>query len=271
MWKDLVSTFFRFGGIFMTTNFAIQGLQDLLTFPLRTPDAKKKLLIAGLLGIASFIIPILPALFLLGYAGLIMQQMIREKSEPFLPEWNDWDKMLKLGTKLFGASLIYSLPVGLIFSLGYLGSLVPLILSMINDPHSNHAMNQIFGLELVGTFGFMVCFGVGLALTLGLVAVLPVIMAHVAATNSFSAAFHVKDWWKILKTNIGGFAVTIILLGGIYMILVLVLEILYMTLILCIVIPFISAFISAYLLIIADVLFAQAYRDAQEKLAAQIS
>jgi MFS family permease len=254
----------------MVSNFTIQSLQDLLTFPFKTSDGRKKLLIAGLFGFGSFIIPILPALFLIGYGGLIMQRMILEKSEPFLPEWNDWDKMLKLGVKLFGAGFIYGLPAFAIMVIGYLGMLVPAILTSSYSANSNSAMDRFLGIQLFGMFGGMACFGCGLFLALALWAVLPVVLSHVAATNSFSAAFHIKDWWKILRVNLGGFIVTLILIGGLYMVMVLAAEVFYMTIVLCIVIPFLFAFIFAYLMIMANVLFAQAYREAVAKLAAQV-
>jgi MFS family permease len=255
----------------MAANFTIQSLQDLLTFPFKTSDGRKKLLIAGLLGLGSFIVPILPTLFLIGYGGLIMQRMIIENSEPFLPEWNDWNKMLKLGLKLFGAGFIYSLPAMTIMVIGYFGMLVPAILSSSYGANSNSALDRFLGLQLFGIFGGMACFGFGLFLALALWAVLPVVLSHVAATNSFSAAFNIKDWWKILRINLGGFLVTLILIGGLYMVMVLAAEVLYMTIVLCIVIPFLFAFIFAYLMIMANVLFAQAYREAVAKLAAKVA
>jgi uncharacterized membrane protein len=255
----------------MAANFTIQSLQDLLTFPFKTSDGRKKLLIAGLLGLGSFIIPILPTLFLIGYGGLIMQRMILEKSEPFLPEWSDWNKMLKLGLKLFGVGFIYSLPALVIMIFGYLAMLVPAILTSSYSAQSNSYIDRFLGFQLFGMFGGMACFGFGLFLALALWAVLPVVLSHVAATNSFSAAFHVKDWWKILRVNLGGFLVTLILIGGLYMVMVLAAEVFYMTIILCIVIPILFAFIFAYLMIMANVLFAEAYREAVAKLAAQVA
>src|ERR1700690_59362 len=103
-----------------------------------------------------------------------MQRMILEKSEPFLPEWNDWDKMLKLGLKLFGAGFIYSLPAMAIMVIGYLGMLVPAILTSSSSAYSNSAMGRFLGLQLFGMFGGMACFGFGVFFALALLAVLPV-------------------------------------------------------------------------------------------------
>ncbi len=46
------------GGIYMTTAFSTQGFQDLLAFPFRTPEDKRKLLLGSVLGVARFIIPV---------------------------------------------------------------------------------------------------------------------------------------------------------------------------------------------------------------------
>jgi hypothetical protein len=118
-------------------------------------------------------------------------------------------------------------------------------------------------------FGGMACMGLGMLLSLTMWAFIPPMLSHVVATDSFKAAFHFKDWLKILRVNLGGFVITMILLGGLYMLMIFALQILYMTIVLCIVVPFLMIFITAYLVIIAGVLFAQAYREGIEKLDAQ--
>lgn len=253
----------------MANPFTLDSLQALLFFPFKTADGKQKLLVAGLIGLASFIIPILPTFFLLGYSGLIMQRIIHEKAEPFMPEWKAWNEMLALGAKLGGAGFIYSFPSLIMIIAGYVGLMLPAFIEGLHSSQQYYGPSLFTGLELVGIFGGMAFFGIGILLSLVLWVVFPPMLGHVAATNSFSAAFRVREWWKIFRANPGGFIVTIILLGGLYMALMLVLQILYMTVILCIIVPFLMAFISAYLMIIANVLFAQAYREGIEKLAAQ--
>ena len=54
----------------MTTASTFQELQDLLLFPVKGSEERRRLLIAGLLGFAKFIIPFIPGIFLLGYAGI---------------------------------------------------------------------------------------------------------------------------------------------------------------------------------------------------------
>src|SRR5690606_27638651 len=79
-------------------------------FPLKDAEARKHFLIATLVVFVSFIIPIVPYLALLGYAALIAQQVLRGETPRMIP-WEDWGGMLTNGLKLFGARLIYSLPI----------------------------------------------------------------------------------------------------------------------------------------------------------------
>ncbi len=95
---------------------------------------------------------------------------------------------------------------------------------------------------------------------------MPVIMPHVAATNAFSAAFNFRGWWKVLRANLGGFLIAILITFSIYIAIVFTFQILYLTLILCIFIPFLFALAIPYLSLIASVLFAQAYSEGLDKL-----
>ena len=125
------------------------------------------------------------------------------------------------------------------------------------------------GITMLSTFAGMVLFGVGMLFSIILWVFLPPALAHVVAKDSFAAGFQFRDWWKIFKANIGGFILSMVIAGGLYMGLMLVMQIIYMTIILCILLPFLIAFISAYLAIIIFTLFAQAYRDGVMKLEEQ--
>src|SRR5258708_12028352 len=113
------------GGVCMTTTSMFQELQDFLLFPIKGSDDRKKLLVAGLISFAGFFIPFIPSIFLLGYAGILMQSIIHDKAEPSMPEWKDAGRIFKLGLKLTGAILIYSLPALIIMMLGYFSMMAP--------------------------------------------------------------------------------------------------------------------------------------------------
>lgn len=257
----------------MKNSFTFESLQNLLFFPFREPGGWKKLLIAGVIILAGFVIPILPSFFVFGYAGLIMQRIIREKAEPFMPEWKNWTDIFTLGAKLGGASLIYGIPAIFFMFLGEVGFIAPAIIEAIqtaNHPYTT-TPNSLIGLQFAGMAGGMLFFAIGMLFILLMALVEPPVLAHVAATNSFKAAFKFGDWWKVLRANIGGFLIALILAAGIYMGVGLAMEILYFTIVLCLLIPFLMSFIAGYILIIANVLFAQAYREGLEKIAAQES
>jgi len=254
----------------MQQNFTMNSLQTLLYFPFKDSDSRNKLLIASALGFASFIIPVIPWILILGYAGAIMKQIIVDKQEPSMPDWKNWNEYFSLGGKLFGVNLIYSIPVFIPMMVGYFAMMLPAFVEMLSgNPRSFINSDHFMGITMLSTFAGMVLFGVGMLFSIVLWVFLPPALAHVVAKDSFAAGFQFRDWWKIFKANIGGFILSMVIAGGLYMGLMLVMQIIYMTIILCILLPFLIAFISAYLVIIIFTLFAQAYRDGVMKLEEQ--
>ena len=178
-----------------------------------------------------------------------------------------------MGVKLGGASRIYSLPAVFFRIIGQVGFIAPAVLEGIQTntyPYSIPS-SDLIGLQFIGMFGGMAFFAVGMLLALLLWIILPPMLAHVAATNSFRAAFRLGEWWRVFRANLGGFLIAMILTAGLYMGVMLTVQILYFTIVLCILVPFLMAFVIGYLLIVANVLFAQAYGEAIEKLEIQTS
>lgn len=247
----------------MQQNFTMNGLQTLLYFPLKDAESRKKLLVASAMGLACFVIPVFPYLFLLGYAGMIMRQIILEHKEPSMPDWKDWNELLSLGVKLFGVSFVYSTPVMIPMFLGYLGMLSPALIEVFSETSNFEALTFLF---LIGTAGGMALFALGMVLSLVIWLILPPAICHVVAKDSFKAGFQVRDWWKVFKANVGGFILSFILGGGLYVVMMMAIQIIYMTIILCCLLPFLMAFISAYMTVVLFTLFAQAYHDGVQKL-----
>jgi hypothetical protein len=244
----------------------MNNLQEILFFPVKDGDSRTKLLVAAALSLASMFIPILPWIFVLGYAGEIMRQVIIRKETPHMPEWN-WGENFSLGGKLFGVHFIYSLPAALPMIVGYMMMIVPAILL---DPEISGG-NPVIAPEwlILGTFGGMALFSLGMLLSLLLWVALPPALSHAAAQDSFAAGFQIRAWWKVYRANLGGFILALVISGGLYMVMIFAIQILYLTLILCILAPFLMMFALTYLTLVAFALFAQAYKDGQEKLAAQ--
>jgi hypothetical protein len=249
----------------MQQNLTLNSLQTLLYFPLKDSNNRNRLFIASALGLAGFIIPIIPWILLLGYAGTIMKQVILDGEEPSMPEWENWNKYISLGGKLFGVNLIYSLPVWLPMVLGYFLMMLPAFLASFLE-NSYRYSDELIGPVMLFSFGGMALFGIGMFFSLILWFFLPPAFAHTAAKDSFAAGFQIRGWWKIFRANIGGFLLTMVIAGGLYMGFMFAIQIMYMTIILCILLPFLISFMSAYLSIVIFALIGQAYRDGILKL-----
>src|SRR5436190_15714394 len=96
--------------------------QEILLFPVRDAEAPKQFLIACLLTLAGFIIPILPSLVLLGYASKIMREIIHERKSPAMPDWqgSDFNQMLIDGLRLFGLQLVLMLPLFILMGCAFM-------------------------------------------------------------------------------------------------------------------------------------------------------
>lgn len=233
-------------------------LGHLFYFPVENSEARKNFLVGGLVILASFIIPIIPYLIAIGYIMRIMRQVIAGEP-PRMIAWDDWEGMLKDGLKLFGVRFVYSLPLMLVF--------LPVMLVFFVTPFLADALNNenIFFLSFLVFPIFMVCL---LPFSLAFALIIPAPEAHVAATREFSAGFRLGEWWPIFRKNIGGFLVAFLISYGVSMAMSIAFQIIFMTVILACLMPIILPAFSFYMLLVQHTLFAQAYREGRERLAA---
>jgi hypothetical protein len=252
----------------MTNSYTGDDLIALAKFPFNDPDWQNKFLIGSLLTLAGYIIPIIPLIFVYGYAFQIMQRIIVEKGSPYLPDWDDWGRLFSDGLKLTGVSLIYSLPIMVLFC-GGLGVHFASIIGMVAIPQEASADSPAVILPFVGMGVFFITFGLSMVLALIWGAILPAAIGHMIATNDFAAAFRVREWWAIFKANLGGYLIAYALLLGAWVVLSFAMQILYVTLILCCLVPFIMVGVSMYLIMIGSALFGQAYRAGAEMVASR--
>ena len=240
-------------------------LKALFAFPFQDANWKNNFLIGSLIVLAGYIIPIIPFFIVYGYVAQIMRRIIVEKGQPYLPEWDDWGKMMVDGLKLLGAILIYSLPILILFCAGYLFLILSIGLTASegsgNDPSALAAIGP-----LAGMFGFFCIFGVIMIFALAVGLVSPAIMGHVIATDEFSAAFRFNEWWSIFRANLGGFFIAYVIVLALYSALSFALSLMYLTVILCCLLPVIIGPATYYMLLISAVVFGQAYRDGVDKL-----
>jgi hypothetical protein len=249
----------------MTTSLNLNNLQPLLAFPFRQPNANRKLLIGSLLGMANYVIPVVPLLLVMGYQKRLERHAI-QTGELVLPEWDDWSALLIDGLKVFGASLIYMLPGVLAIIVGVSGLVAsPIAAAIIEEGGGDQSLLTVP--LAIGTLGGFVLFGLGLMLILVVSLFVQVALAHLIATDDFAAAFRFREWLPILRANLAGFVLAHLLLFGIGMVVSLVIQLLSATIVLCCLLPFVFGAYLMYLQVISGALFGLAYREGVAKLA----
>jgi hypothetical protein len=193
-------------------------------------------------------------------------RIIVETGEAYLPEWEDWGTLLTDGLKLWGAGMIYNLPILVIVFACLAISFVPAFaLPALID--SSGRLPPDAGLLIF--VPFLICMGATcLAAPLGIALSLlrSPAMAHLVAKGEFSAAFRVKEIWPILKAGIGPFLVVIVVNMMIGFVFTAVMQVLIFTIILSILYPLLLG-LYIFLLTLYNYTFeALAYREALRRL-----
>ncbi len=241
------------------------GMQEVLTFPFKDPKWKSKLVVGMLLTLAGVFVPVIPFLFITGYAYQILHRLIVDRGDLYLPEWDDWGKYIKDGFRLFAVSFVYMLPAllaALIGVIAYFGMFVAMIAAEEsgNDPASVLPMFIAMG-------ALFLSMALSMLFTLAAAVFLPPATAHAVACDSFAAAFDFNGWWKVFRANIGGFFLAIILVMGLMGFVYFLSYIFYMTIVLMCLMFILPAVLSFYILLTGCPLIALAYREGVDRLA----
>jgi len=251
----------------MNTAISLDGTQAILTFAFKDPRWMMKLLIGTLLGFAGRFIPILPGILVLGYCATIMRGIIVDNAGASLPEWDDWGNLFSRGLKLFGVMAIFLLPVLIFLVGGYFMMAGPIYFNVITENSNSMGHSGLGSFQVLMMFIGMAMFFLGLILCLPIGLVLPVAISHSVAKDSFAAAFHFREQWKILRANLGGFLTCLALIIGIYYLLITGMQIIYFTVILCCLLPFVMSIAMFYMSLVSAAASAEAYRRGVEKSA----
>jgi hypothetical protein len=248
----------------MTTTFSTKSMQQVLTYPFKDPKWMEKFLVGIGLTLGSMIVPIVPGLFVTGYIYQIIHQLTVEKGELCLPEWTDWSKLLQDGFRLTAVTFLYSLPALIIGAIGfvlYFVAFIGMTAAEGSDPNSG------FAIFFFLAFGIMM---ISMAISTLLMSVLfismPAIIGHTVAHDSFAAGFNISGWWKVMKANLGGFAVTFLIIFGLVSVMYMLTQIFYMTIVLIcfmFIVPLIAGF---YISLVGAALIGQSYREGVDKL-----
>ena len=241
----------------------IDQIQYLFTFPFEDEGWKQKFLIAFLLSVAGFFIPIIPWIFIAGYTAKIIEVVIKE-DQYHLPEWDDWGNFFMDGLRLVALGFIAVLPFLLLMGLAYAFMFAPIFIGE-DTFFGNDIFTPWVFTSMLGMFASMFIIGFAVFFFVLLGVFFPAAMTHMIAEDTFSAAFRIKEWWPIFKTNLWGYVISFILLLGTTYLMMFAFQLFYMTIILCCLIPFISSVLSVYISIFTGAVFGQTYRVGREK------
>lgn len=208
---------------------------------------------------------IVPIWFFWGYVYEIMRRVIVDREQPSLPEWDDWDTLLKNGLRVFGVRLVFSspyiifffFPMIILFFQAFLGENISLLEDYFFSVFSNPFMMAFMVIVLIVYF-----FGSFFT---------TIAVAHMIAKDDIAAAFRVKEWWPIFRHNVSGYVISFILVVGVYWIASLVSQIFIFTIVLCCVYPFVITLAAIFMYVMGGVIFAQAYCEGVDKLQAKSS
>jgi len=233
--------------------------QETLLFPVRDSESRKQFLIACLVMLAGFIIPLLPTFVLLGYCVKIMRQVLEDRTTPSMPDWqtSDWSQMLMDGLRLFGAQISLTLPLLILLGCGVVTIIIGstgLSVSTANENiQSFTPIGILFFIIGIGmtTLSTLISFPYGIIIT----AALP----HVVAKNSFAAAFQIKEWFPIFRKALGQFILGYLMIMVASFVFMFIIQFAMITIILICIVPFLMIPYIAYLSIVSNVIYAQAY------------
>lgn len=238
--------------------------QEILLFPVKDTEARKQFLIACLVALAGFIIPLLPTLILMGYGVKVMRQVIEERKSPSMPEWrsDNISDMLMDGLRVFGVQMILMLPLLLLMGCGF-------IFTFTGSFGFAAAADEHFrGFAPIGGVFFFIGMGMIMLLTLlsfpyGII--ISAAIPHTVAKNSFEAGFNFKEWFPIFRAGLGNFILSYVFVMVVSFVFMFVIQFAMLTIILMCIVPFLMIPYSAYLTLVTNTIYSQAYilgRDA---------
>jgi hypothetical protein len=257
----------------MATTATLEGVKKAVFFPFRGRNWGLKVLIGAALYFANAIIPIIPLIPMYGYFGQIMKRIILQDEDPEMPEWKDWGGLFTDGIKLAGATIIYLLPALILVIGGYILFFV-LDFSMVFsfsqiNTHSSNPFPPSMPLSMAGMFIGIAIALIGMVLMYISLIFVPPALGNMIKQGNFSAAFHIREWWPVFKSNLSGYLLALAIATGLFSLMYILGIFLYSTVVLCFLLPIAFGFIIFIAGAINFSLYAVAYRDSLKKLAEQ--
>jgi hypothetical protein len=255
----------------MAEPISVPSLKTIFKFPFQGAGWEKRFQIGTLLCFISFIIPILPAIFVSGYLLEVMRRAVKGEALT-LPDWTDWGKLGLDGLKYTLVNLVFLLPGTLVYVVGfglYFIATFGISFGSAFAQNSPGAENWLVPVFLIVMLIFIISVFLGPLLFMLGVIPLPAAIANLAAEGNLAAGFRLRQWWPALWKNKLGYFITWTILFGLFFVLYLVFFLAYMTCILCWLIPFLMAPMGFYLGLVYSALFGQTFRESLENRAAE--
>lgn len=243
----------------------VASLKRYLTFPFQGAHWARRFLVGSALLFVSYVVPVLPLIFVNGYSLRVMGAALR--GEPLdLPPWSDWGKLGLDGLRVLVIGVVYTLPgiavivAGLSLHAG-LTLLVPPVAANITLT-SDLPGFVVVGLSFAGGMVVTVITAlIGLVLILAGTGVLPAATAHFVATDRLAAAFHVRQWWPLVRSNKMGYLTAWLIALAMAIGVAVGLNLGYYAVFLCCLIPFVGSPLSFYTMLISAAIFGDTYRE----------
>jgi len=243
----------------------MNNLQETLLFPVKDAEARKQFLIACLVTLAGFIIPLVPMLILMGYGVRIMRQVIDERKAPSMPEWqgSDWGAMLTDGLRVFGVQMLLIAPLLILMGCGFIFAFSGSIGFAASSDQNSQTLAPLGVILLFIGVGLIILFTL-LSFPYGIM--ISAAVPHAVANNSFAAGFNFKAWFPIFRKGLGNFILSYVFVMVISFVLMFVIQFAMLTIILMCIVPFLMIPYSAYVTLVANTIYAQAYAAGRDAL-----
>lgn len=246
----------------MKTQAAVSSLKPHFRYPLADPASRSRFLVGSALLLAGFLIPIVPALFALGYAMQVMRRTT-EGEPPTMHDWSDWGGMLREGFRFWVVSFVYLLP-GLVVMLVGVGVYFASVFGVAIGGNESDAAVMAVLLSLATMF---ISLAVGTVLMVAGSIPMPAVLAHVVAEDSLGAAFRFRRWWRVWRHNALGFLIAWVILVGLASVSYLVMTLAYYTLVLICLIPLLLVPVYFYVVLVGASLTGELYAESRASLA----
>ena len=241
---------------------AVSTLEPHFRFPLKGDQVAGRFLTGCGLFLANFIVPIIPGLFVIGYAVQVMRRAAAGEA-PAMHAWQDWGGMLKDGFRAWVISLVFFLPGTVVLLTGY-GAYFASFLAF-GTSSGNESDAAIVVPFLLGMASLFLGLALGSLLFVLASIPLPVALAHFAAEDRFAAAFRFGQWWRVLRANPLGFLIGWVIVVGLMGVVYVLSMTAYFTLVLICLLPFLLLPAYFYVMLVGASLFGNLYAEGRAR------